>query len=276
MACKITNDYVKISSKHRPGIKRTGFRGVTIHETGNTSKGANAKAHRNYYHNLANSNSGNAIGYHYFVDDTEAYLMHPLDEIAWTNGDGSGDGNMKTISVEICENSDGDFAKARANGAYVAATVLKKYGIKTVVAVTGSDARGNKSNANLFQHRSWAVKNCPQQIRDKGLWNSFVKSVQTELDKLWGNTTATTSSTTNKSVASSSSSTFKSYKVKVICNELNVRKTPKFVNSDIVTRVKKNQVYTIVGEKTVDGVKFGKLKSGVGYISLGSKYVKKV
>ena len=66
------------------------------------------------------------------------------------------------------------------------------------------------------------------------------------------------------------------FKVKVICNKLNVRKTPKFVNSDIVTTVKKNQIYTIVGEKTVDGVKFGKLKSGVGYISLGSKYVKKV
>lgn len=186
MACKITKDYVPISSKHRPGTKRTGFRGVTIHETGNTAKGANAKAHRNYYMNLAKSNSGISIGYHYFVDDTEAYLMHPENEIAWTNGDGHGDGNYKTVSIEICVNSDGNFAKARDNGAYVAAVVLKNNGIKKVIGVTGSDAQGNKAKANLFQHRSWMVKNCPENIRNKGLWNDFVKATQKHLDTLWG------------------------------------------------------------------------------------------
>lgn len=274
MACKITNDYVRISSRHRPGAKRTGFRGVTIHETGNTTKGANAKSHRNYYHSLANSNSGGYIGYHYFVDDKEAYLMHPLNEIAWTNGDGNGDGNMKTVSVEICVNSDGNFTKARANGAYVAATILKKYGIKKVIAVTGSNAQGNKSKANLFQHRSWMVKNCPQTIRDKGLWNSFVKTTQAELDKLWG--VKKTNVVKKVVTAVKNKVTFKSYKVQVICKELNIRKTPKFVDKDIVGVVKKNDVYTIVGEKTVNGTKFGKLKSGKGYISLGSKYVKKI
>ncbi len=69
---------------------------------------------------------------------------------------------------------------------------------------------------------------------------------------------------------------FKSYKVKVIVDELNVRKTPNWSDSDVVTTVKKGEVYTIVGETTVNKTKFGKLKSGVGYISLNSKYVKKM
>lgn len=271
MSIKIINDYVKISSKHRPGTKRTGFRGVTIHETGNRAKGANAKAHRNYYHNLANSNSGGYIGYHYFVDDKEAYLMHPLDEIAWTNGDGSGDGNMKTISVEICVNSDGDFAKARTNAAYVAAFVLHKYGIKKVISVTGADARGNKAKANLFQHRSWMNKNCPETIRNKGYWNSFVKAVQTELDKL--NSVKSTNTNNNQGT----SNTFTPYKVKITYKEgMNVR-AGAGVDCALVKGViaKYGITYTIVAEKVVSGQTWGKLKSGAGWICL-TGFTKKV
>ncbi len=69
---------------------------------------------------------------------------------------------------------------------------------------------------------------------------------------------------------------FKEYKVKVICKSLNIRKTPKFTDSDIVGTIKDKGTYTITAEKTVEGVKFGKLKSGAGWISLGSKYVTKV
>lgn len=71
-------------------------------------------------------------------------------------------------------------------------------------------------------------------------------------------------------------STFKPYVVKVICKSLNIRKTPKWGNSDVVGTVKKNEAFTIVAEKYLDGTKFGKLKSGAGWISLGNKYVKKV
>ena len=71
-------------------------------------------------------------------------------------------------------------------------------------------------------------------------------------------------------------SDFKSYKVKIIADELKVRKTPNWSDSDVVTTVKKGAVFTIVDEKMLGKTKFGKLKSGVGYISLGSKYVKKI
>ena len=73
---------------------------------------------------------------------------------------------------------------------------------------------------------------------------------------------------------------FKPYRVKVICKELNIRKTPKWGNADIVGKIKDNGVYTIVDEKMLGLTKFGLLKSGEKnrnkWISLGSAYVKKV
>lgn len=69
------------------------------------------------------------------------------------------------------------------------------------------------------------------------------------------------------------SSGFKSYKVKVTASVLNVRKGAG-TNYGIATQVKKNEVYTIVGEKKNGSTKWGKLKSGAGWIALS--YTKKV
>ena len=57
------------------------------------------------------------------------------------------------------------------------------------------------------------------------------------------------------------------YKVKVTVAALNIRSTPGLVGK--VTGVIKDRcVYTIVDEKDISGVKWGKLKSGAGWISL--------
>ncbi len=66
---------------------------------------------------------------------------------------------------------------------------------------------------------------------------------------------------------------FKAYKVKVTANVLNVRKGAG-TNYGVATTVKKGEVYTIVGEKMNGSTKWGKLKSGAGWISLA--YAKKV
>lgn len=57
--------------------------------------------------------------------------------------------------------------------------------------------------------------------------------------------------------------------VRIICNVLRVRKGPG-TKYDIMTRIEKNEVYTIVQTKN----DWGELKSGAGWISLNSKYVK--
>ena len=62
----------------------------------------------------------------------------------------------------------------------------------------------------------------------------------------------------------------KSFLVEIVCDELNIRQIADF-NSKVVGTVKRGEVYTIIKEE--NGL--GKLKSGVGYISMNSKYVKK-
>ena len=67
------------------------------------------------------------------------------------------------------------------------------------------------------------------------------------------------------------------YKVKVLDNALNIRDSAS-INAKINGVIKDNGVYTIIEEcyNSSDGVTWGRLKSGIGWISLGSKYVQKM
>lgn len=95
---------------------------------------------------------------------------------------------------------------------------------------------------------------------------------QTYYDKYATKTTSTASTTSTSSTKKTES--FKSYTVKVTTSVLNVRKEPT-TDSAITTQIKDMGVYTIVGESTGKGAtKWGKLKSGVGWISLD--YAKKL
>lgn len=61
------------------------------------------------------------------------------------------------------------------------------------------------------------------------------------------------------------------FKVRIICDELNVRSNPS-VKYPIVGEVKKGEAFSIVDVVN----NWGKLKSGLGWISLGEKYVMKL
>ena len=92
----------------RPGIKRE-VKFIVIHETGNPSEGADAKAHSDY---LLNGGEG-TTSWHYTVDDHEIYHHIPDSEVSWNAGDRRQEpgGNMNGISIELCVNQDGDFEK---------------------------------------------------------------------------------------------------------------------------------------------------------------------
>lgn len=60
-----------------------------------------------------------------------------------------------------------------------------------------------------------------------------------------------------------------SFLVEIICDELNVRQQADF-QSKVVRKVKRGEVYTIVKEENGSG----KLKSGIGYISMNQQYVR--
>lgn len=67
--------------------------------------------------------------------------------------------------------------------------------------------------------------------------------------------------------------TFKPYLVKITASSLNVRHGAG-TKYKVVTSVKKNEVFTIVEEKKNSSTLWGRLKSGVGWISL--QYTKKI
>lgn len=139
---------------------------ITIHQTGNTSKGANAKMHNRYVHNVAPNPS-----WHYTVDDKVIYQDLPLDENGWHAGDGTnGTGNRKSIGIEICINKDGNPAKAEANAAWLTAKLIKEVG--SLKAFPDC----------MKQHYDWSKKNCPAQIRGrKNGWQDFLAAVEAHL-----------------------------------------------------------------------------------------------
>lgn len=149
-----------VGTMKRPGTKLSCIQGVTIHNTGNYSRGAGADAHANYCHNSCNSAYDS---YHYVVDDKKAIQLIPEDEVSWHAGDGAtGPGNTTTISIEICVNPDSDLAKATDNAAQLAAQILNRHGVEL-----------------MFQHWHWTGKNCPAEIRagKPYSWNTFVDKV---------------------------------------------------------------------------------------------------
>ncbi len=108
---------------------------------------------------------------------------------------------------------------------------------------------------------------------------SFVKGSTYEVTKIdsnklllsnivswvWDYDVEKVSSSTTTATASTNS-----FLVEIICDSLNIRQKADF-NSKVVGAIKKGDVFTITEES--NGL--GKLKSGAGYISLNSKYVKR-
>ena len=77
----------------------------------------------------------------------------------------------------------------------------------------------------------------------------------------------------DKPVESKPSQNISGYRVKVTVNALNIR-SGAGTNNKVVGCITDGGVYTIVDTKDVNGYKWGKLKSGAGWISL--KYTKRV
>lgn len=232
---------------------------VVIHNTYNNASAKNEVS----YHNSNN----NQVSFHIAVDDIEAIQCVDFGRNTWSCGDGAnGQGNRYGISLEICYSKSGGakYTQAEENAVYVAARLLHQYGL-------GID--------KLKQHADFANKNCPHRIRDEKRWDGFVGRVQWVLDeikkgnidKALSSGTTSVKQSSQQSATPKPSSTTNSFKVRIKCDALNIRKSADF-NSAVVGTVEKGEVYTIVEEK--NGL--GKLKSGAGFISMGSAYVEKI
>ena len=177
--------------------------------------------------------------------------------------------NKNTISIEICSNkkntkslnandTDWYFTDAELdNTRELVKYLMKKYNIPI---------------ERVIMHHTVTGKLCPamwthNETELKGYYD-FLKSIDNTVESTIIPPTTSTSSTTLP------------YKVKVIDDYLNVRKDAG-LNYPVVCTIKKNEVYTIISEKKVknsDGsiATWGRLKSKIGWLNVGDKYVTKV
>lgn len=152
---KIKKQFVETRSLSYPGTNGRKF--ITIHETANTDKGADAQSHAN----LQSNGNNRQASWHWTVDDTQAIQSFPHTVRCWHAGDGEGDGNFNSIAIEICVNSDGDFKKAVQNAIELVEKIMADEGIST---------------GNVVQHNHWSGKDCPHYLRDgeRGItWDDF-------------------------------------------------------------------------------------------------------
>lgn len=163
---QITESYIPVSNANRPGSYMNPTY-ITIHNTGNSSRGADAKANNSYM--KSESAEKAQTSWHYTVDDKSIYHGIPDNEIAWHAG--SRTGNYNSIGIEICMNLDGDITKATDNAAELTAYLCNKHSIPL---------------SNVVQHNYWSGKDCPLMIR-RGIpydWSTFISKVEYYKNKI--------------------------------------------------------------------------------------------
>lgn len=136
----------------RPGYAMTAI-GITQHENSNPSHDANGELR---YFRLGAE--GRQASYHFVGDSNVIYQMVPIGENAWHSGDGGdGTGNRKTIAFSIAQGGP-NFTKAWQGFAFFAGKLLKALGLPA---------------DRIYQHDTWTRKNCPEWIRNRGLWAAY-------------------------------------------------------------------------------------------------------
>jgi len=172
----------------RPGRKITP-KGVVIHWTGDTNKGADAMANRHYFE----THPQDKVSAHYVVDDKMAVMCIPETEMAYhvyaeryryksgVIDKLSAYPNGCTLAVEICVNSDGNLDMAIKNAVELVANICQRHGW---------------TSADLWRHYDITGKDCPRFFVDDTLawamikqaalqgWNKFKADVDLALQRL--------------------------------------------------------------------------------------------
>lgn len=129
---------------------------IVVHTTGNTRRGADARAHFDYWNGQNVGQSADFV-----VDDKEALQINDYNKYyTWHCGDGKGKygiTNANSIGVEICVNQDGDFEKALENAAELIGRLMAETGISKIV-----------------RHYDASRKTCPAEL-SKNNWDGWYK-----------------------------------------------------------------------------------------------------
>jgi N-acetylmuramoyl-L-alanine amidase/Papain family cysteine protease len=158
-------DFISPGVRNRSGRSLTPTY-ITIHNTANASRGANAVAHARYM--KSDEARQRLVSWHFTVDDKQCVQHLPLNEQGMHAGTAMG--NANSLGIEICENSDIDQPAANQRAALLTAVLLR-------------DLRLDISR--VVPHKHWSGKQCPHLLLDaKGTISGFLQLVQAELAAL--------------------------------------------------------------------------------------------
>lgn len=244
---KITDALLTPNKYSRPQIPLKSVKKVVLHYVGNPK--SSAMANRNYFENQ--KNGGRYVSSHYIVGlEGEILRCIPENEVAYC----SNQANTYSISIECCHpDATGKFTNATtASAAELCAYLLKKYGLSVDDLIRHYDVTGKQCPLWFVptKYQSESVANAR--------WAGFKALVSQKMD---GSTDAVEQKA--------------SFKVKILDDALNIRKSAG-VGYPITGVISNHGVYTIVETKTIGSAVWGKLKSGLGWVNIGAKYVKRV
>lgn len=157
---------VKQIAYNRSNRANKAIKYIVVHDTGNTSKGAGAENHYNYFNG---GNRGSSADF--FVDDKQIMCVNDYKKYyTWHCGDGRGKygiTNSNSVGVEMCINSDGDRQKTLENTVKVVKELMKELNIPI---------------ERVVRHYDASRKLCPATMSDNNWaeWYEFKKRLQNE------------------------------------------------------------------------------------------------
>lgn len=161
-------DLIPAGSSNRPGSLPGGQKiypsYITIHNTANASKGADALMHARYV--KGPDARARKVSWHFTVDDKRCVKHLPTNEKGWH----AGQGNSKSIGIEVCENKGIDEEAAVERASLLAAVLMFALSIPS---------------ERIVSHKNWTGKDCPHIIlRRPGGFDAFRKQASDFLSEL--------------------------------------------------------------------------------------------
>lgn len=154
LAPKKVSSWIEKGDKMKPCKAIKKLKGVTIHNTNEITVSTDTTMSEQYTRATYNGNMNGSM-VHYYVDDVEAWQLLREDEQGWHAGDGSGDGNSCTISIEGIGEDSLD------NVALLTAHLCVQHNLNP--------------EKDVYTHKHWSGKWCPEYfLKD---WDNFIAVV---------------------------------------------------------------------------------------------------
>lgn len=163
----LIDQFIPLARPNRPGVPLD-IKFITIHNTSNANKNADALAHSNFVRKTGfyrrRDGKEQLVSWHYTVDDRIVIKQIPISEIAFHAGRAA---NKSSIAIEVCMHEGIDQYAANIRAAKLVAILCYDLFLSLDSVVT---------------HKHWTGKNCPVLLLAE--WDKFKYDVQGIVDYL--------------------------------------------------------------------------------------------